>query len=300
MRTLISVCTIALFSLLFFGCLDVEQRYTLNPDGSGKVAVDARMIEWGLDENDENFRNDLRQKIKGYLEGAEGVDAWRDVTYSFEESKIHFKGTAYFPDLAKLKSSDFSLGNIAMESLAGGDKAVTLDMNTNSEASMTSSSDGEDNTATLTPEEIQHQIDSLKENWETMKGMMGMVLNEMVIKTSVNLPGAPHDVSGFTSNGSTIAYEFHGEAMLNAMDTLMTNPEMLRQQVESKSDDDMKARMQSLIFPNGEPRALFSGNAQPSFNYKAESAAAKKEHAKIMKGLSAPEPRNNAKKGKRT
>jgi hypothetical protein len=300
MRTLISLCALALFSLLFIGCLDVEQRYTLNPDGSGKVAVDARIIEWGLDENDENFKNDLRQKIKGYLENSEGVDAWRDVTYSFEESKIHFKGTAYFPDLAKLKSSDFSLGNIAMESLAGGDKAVTLDMNSDAEASMTSSTDGEDNTASLTPEEIQHQIDSLKTNWETMKGMMGMVLSEMIIKTSVNLPGAPRDVSGFTSNGKTIAYEFHGDAMLAAMDTLMTNPDMLRQQVESNNDEEMKGRMQALIFPNGEPRAVFSGNAGPSFNYKTESAAAKKEHTKIMKGLSAPEPRNNAKKGRRT
>jgi len=93
-------------ALIMSGCIDTDDTFTINPDGSGKVVhiamipLDGMQLNFGEDLSDEEkFQN----TVKDELEKAKGVDAWKDVTFAKEGESIRFEGTAYFKNLNKLK-----------------------------------------------------------------------------------------------------------------------------------------------------------------------------------------------------
>src|SRR5437763_8602917 len=88
-------------SIILSGCLDVEQHYTINPDGSGKVDLVANLTDWTLDANDKDIKQKLRDRVKDFLDSTKGIEAWKDVSYSMKDDKLHFAGTAYFSDITK-------------------------------------------------------------------------------------------------------------------------------------------------------------------------------------------------------
>lgn len=116
MRTRPTLLTLIFFtaSIILSGCLDVEQHYTLNPDGSGKVSIDADLTDWTLDASDKDIKEKLRERVKDFIDSTKGIDAWKDVSYTMNEDKVHFQGTAYFPDITKVESKDLGLAKIVI------------------------------------------------------------------------------------------------------------------------------------------------------------------------------------------
>src|SRR5262245_50492921 len=126
--------------LAALGCIEREEEYTINPDGSGKVKVswvsapsDFFMARGG-DDADEM----VKKVIGAQLSRAQGIDCWKDVTYSLrDDGKIAFRGTAYFKELGAVNlygpdrnplALSFSLdkndkGNLvlAVKEISGGD-----------------------------------------------------------------------------------------------------------------------------------------------------------------------------------
>jgi hypothetical protein len=94
---------VASLCLAAAGCIDLEQEITLNPDGSGKVAVRwvAAPMELGTAKGPEARAKDL---LKDEVTKCEGVDTWKDVSCTARnDGKFEFRGTAYFKDFAQLK-----------------------------------------------------------------------------------------------------------------------------------------------------------------------------------------------------
>jgi len=88
--------------LLLSGCLDVDNEWTLNPDGSGKVHHrvvfnEKGFFSFGAGKSPREFAREL-------LEQSEGIEAWSDLSYSkTDEGHLRFEGVAYFPDASAVR-----------------------------------------------------------------------------------------------------------------------------------------------------------------------------------------------------
>lgn len=106
LRSLLLPFLALMAAAIFSGCLDVDQEITLNPDGSGKVTLDA-MINMPflnmLSGSKEEQQKELNKFARPFIESSMGVDVWKDVSCTKSaKGYLHFKGTAYFTDLTRL------------------------------------------------------------------------------------------------------------------------------------------------------------------------------------------------------
>ena len=90
------------------GCIQTFNEYTINPDGSGKV--NHRSIVHPMNFQDLSPPDPEKQAasaVKTLLNESSGVDVWKDVQVRITADQgIELSGTAYFPDLTKLKLND--------------------------------------------------------------------------------------------------------------------------------------------------------------------------------------------------
>ena len=92
--------------LAIAGCVEEKSEFTINPDGSGKVVYEAAVqpMDFGMMGEKPDPQAMLKQTVQQILTQSSGVDAWKDVTSKLtDDGKMYFKGTAYFPDISKLK-----------------------------------------------------------------------------------------------------------------------------------------------------------------------------------------------------
>src|SRR6185437_3899212 len=110
---------------------------------------------------------------------SKGVDAWSGVSYDrTKEGRVSFKGTAYFPDISKLDLETFGKdANLKKE----GDKLVLLiEENEEEEAAPATKPSAE---------EVKTQVEQAKKEWQTMKTMMGPMLEKIKQDLTYKLPG---------------------------------------------------------------------------------------------------------------
>lgn len=103
------------------GSLIVEQEFTLNPDGSGKVTCEIiARFERSMSEKD------LRSALKRMLR-SDGVVAWADAAWErLDKDTIWFRRTAYFRDVPKLKFCYGLTPAVSWESDIKGGMVLTL------------------------------------------------------------------------------------------------------------------------------------------------------------------------------
>src|SRR3954447_13745848 len=110
-----AVAAAGLVCLLLTGCIQSEQIFTLNPDGSGKVAItlvapfnpfEAALGGGGPPGGKKpSLADKKRAFVDKLLSTAKGVDAWKDVSAEYTpEGLLKFQGTAYFKDMRQLKT----------------------------------------------------------------------------------------------------------------------------------------------------------------------------------------------------
>src|SRR5258706_3042028 len=88
-------------ALLLAGCLDLDNEFMLNPDGSGKVKIKCISAPVSFNLTDKKPPEEvLKTNVRQTLEQSEGVDAWSDVVAAIrDDGKMSFSGTAYFKDI---------------------------------------------------------------------------------------------------------------------------------------------------------------------------------------------------------
>src|SRR5436190_6005453 len=102
----IAAALAAVIAFALTGCLDLDEEYTLNPDGSGKVKIRCALAPMRFTNKKKSPEELLKSDVRETLEKCGGVDAWTDVSaVQRDDGKIEFKGTAYFRDYSKLKLS---------------------------------------------------------------------------------------------------------------------------------------------------------------------------------------------------
>src|SRR5438445_786747 len=114
-------------ALLLSGCFETKEEFTLNPDGSGKVVHESSFQNMNLSGDNEATEESLKEAIAKVIEGAKGVDAWRDVSYKrLDDGRLYFKGTAYFKKLSDLNIPNQTQLQFDWKTGAGGDGVLTL------------------------------------------------------------------------------------------------------------------------------------------------------------------------------
>lgn len=285
------------------GCLDVSEIFTINPDGSGKVTLDAEMnlpsITMGATD-DHEIQSRLREYAGEIIDGSEGVDAWKDVECTkLASGHIRFRGTAYFPSLSALKIARMSFGTFDTER-AGDSMTVAiiadaepgLDGTEPGSAAEEGSEDHSsqipepgDTLAEESPGSEPMALDSAasRQMVEMAQKMFGEQLKNLHLRMTLNLPGTIRRATTFTTDtGNSVRFDFPDKHARSIIDSMLADATFWRNAGKQKSSP-YEQELKSAVTGVNQPRVTVTGSIKPLFDYEKEVQAAQKNYPELLK-----------------
>ncbi len=267
------------------GCFELKLVTTLNPDGSGKVAIESIApsmealsgmmgAKTNSDAKPPDTTEQAKSSVRELIKNSKGVDAWSDVSYEvLEDGRIKVKGTAYFSDLAKFK---VKTQNTKLKWAKNDQGGMTLEIIMKDEGKVQQAGEK----PKLSDEEVAEKVQQAKMQYQQMKPMMQAVLAKMKIEQTYHLPGKLDKVSGFEKIGDgAVKMSFTGQKMLGVMDKLMSDDKALALVVKAGKNPNKGGfgndKMSEMMFGSKTLQAGVIGNLKPLFDYKAEVEKAK-------------------------
>ena len=291
MRPFAAIALLAL-ALAAAGCIDLDQEFTLNPDGSGKVVLRsvAPPVTFNLTGKETSPEQAMQKAVREELEKSEGVDAWKDVSASLrDDGKIEIKATAYFKDISKLKLK--SGGQMAFAVSKDPSGAWVLQ----AVAEKKAAAKPEPPAQKPTEEEVKAKMKAERAKYQQVKPLMETFLKDFRHHSKFNLPGTLAETNNFKKlSGTSVEVGFEGKALLKIMDDLVMDDAALRQQIESgrtlddPPDEDLMA--EKMFGQKGPVRAVVKGPLKAPFDYEKEAAPARALLPEILKKYGAPPP----------
>lgn len=278
------------------GCLDLEQEYTFNADGSGKVVVHSifppTMFEFG--EKPGKPEDTMKKAIRDELQKAQGVDAWTDVSGSLrDDGKIEFRGTAYFKDYSRLKlHNQGTSGPITGLTMTGDATGWVLEAKPESKGKAAAPAEP----VKLSDEELKTRFKAERAKYQQMKPFLESFLKESRVRVRMNLPGKVSEVSVLEKPGdSTIAMDVEGKKLIKALDDMIMDDAFLKKMVESgkdldKSEPDPDLVIEKMFGKKGPVRAVVKGPLKDQFNYEAAAAPARGKMEETLAAWGAKPP----------
>lgn len=275
---------IAAACLLLSSCFETEQEFTLNPDGTGKVVMNSVFPNISFDGDDEQTEESLKKAVADFIKQTEGVEVWRDVTYSWtDDGRVKFQGTAYFADISELEFKN--VGTMEFDWKKDGDKG-TLTM-----AFEDADEGGEKKEVTKDPVERKKEMKIERQKFQQSKPMMTGVLTGLKHRAVFNLPGNAGSTVNFeVLKGGKIGVEVTGEKMISAMESLVNDDEWLMENsFDAQEGPAASEDMNEVLFgQKGAVSAVRSGLGEPLFDYATEVAAARKDFEKLQEEFTGP------------
>ena len=288
---------VLLFAFLSSGCVESEETYFLNPDGSGKVRVQFRVpISGGTTRRIVDPEELARDQVKKVLSDSKGVEVWSEVTWSNTlEGQLEFSGTAYFPDLNRfsLHYGISAVNNTTNEgfNLDLRDEEWVLSMKLDGPDKR----DPPDEPETLSEEEIQRRVNSLRLKYFQKLPMTKMMLDGLRVEKRLHLPGDADSLSVFRrmEPSGPLQLVFDGEKLLEAMRKISEDPAFWRTMAR-RSDPSNTVRIpfykviSKLHGRDQYPQVTVRAPFRPQFDYEAEVANARKQYHKLYQRLNLP------------
>lgn len=297
-----AACALALAA----GCAESTYVWTLNPGGSGKVEVEARLQPpiKPFDGKRDPFKGEpdalAKDAARDILKKSEGVAAWTDVSSGIaDDGRLLFRGTAYFSDLTKVKieGDPFPL-SILKPSLAdegGGRFVVGLqigDVSKDVPGAEEIETRARESLAAATPDEAARALTKAKVAYQAAKPILTAFLSTMRTETIVRAPGEAVEASNFrVREDGTLALAFDGPRLLAAIDDLAARDAAGWQKVvaaygdEDDPEEEFRWRLNELIFgERGPVRAVVEGDGKPRFDYARELAGVVDARGEILAG----------------
>ena len=289
---------VGLGALTLSSCLQMEQKFVVNPDKTGKCLVKVEMVNpmemlgglgalGGEGPSPEDMADGF---AKGMLGGAIAAEAWSDVKWGVtEEGKMQFTGVAYYNDFTKFTANPGGAGGdgMSMESDIGGELTSTIrdDGMWVIGMDMTMEEAGGDEPAgePVPADQIDQKLKEQRMQWQAMKGVMGMFLTEMKFDTRVKVAGEIQSVSNFEKMADDVAgISVDGSKILEGMEAIVMDDDFMKKALaEGNLDEDgmpsnlppdMAAKM---LFGERGPVEIVVKPGEPIFDYEAEVEAAK-------------------------
>lgn len=280
---------IILIMIVFLtGCFEVKQDITVNPDGSGKILLEAITDKSpvslsGSEKSD--AESELREMAKKIIQDSTGVDAWKDVRYSqTADGRMSFQGTAYFRDLSKVDIPNFGTGF----ALTKEKKALIIEMQEKKGKSGLQTARPVEK---LTEEEITKKIAETREQWQKMKPLMSVMLASLKKDSTIHLPGKIKEVNNFKKDSeNTVSLKLEGSKILAVLDSQMTDESWLRQEAISgglQQEGGMpsidESLSEKLFGQKGSVRVKVQVDPKkPLFDYRSEVAAAEMPYQQLL------------------
>jgi hypothetical protein len=268
------------------GCLELSESFTLNPDGSGKVVVDTLSPDGSQFAPANQPKPKPDELVKKAIEGAiksKGVDAWSDVSGEIaKDGRVHFHGTAYFPDINKVNinaggsnSSDNDSSGMSWTKEGDAYKLVFKNKNKAENAPPPEK---------LTDAQIDEKIKQERVEYQQSKAFIQAFLGNLKVSVSFALPGKITESNILTVNGNTATMTLDGKQMMEAMDKANADDALMREKVKGGKAAEDRIMTKLMFGKEGDPSAKVT-DAKPQFDYKAESAKAKAGEAEMWKKL---------------
>jgi len=277
------------------GCQSNRFVYYLNPDGSGKVEIDATLQSFDLGERTSRYRR-LARKI---VTGASGIDAWRDVEYSTTaDSRVKFQGTAYFRDVSTVGFPEL-IGLRPKLERGGADGEVVLSIAIKKATRGDTEAD-EPGRAVMSDEELDRKVRSEQRRFRRDPESVAKGFDDLDFETVVHLPGEPREVFGFERHADgSLGVAVHGEEMAAAISRTYADEDRLRNSIRLSSSGGAAA-VTAMFGEEAErimsSRAVFDQTDVPLFDYETEMAEARAGMKKLLfelrygKGFDGPLP----------
>jgi hypothetical protein len=277
---IIRAAAAALFAMVLTACFETKQDFTLNPDGSGKVVHECRFqpfsMNFGADGAEPTEEEKLKKAVADLISKSEGVDAWDNVHYEqLDDGRILFRGTAWFPDIAKLKIENQTMMAFQWNRDPSGNGELSMniekgdDDDDEAEAPNTPPADEEGRKKWLAAE---------RGKFQQARMMMVTMLAGMKHNATFRLPGGAGETRNFEkADDGALSIAFQGEKFLTAMDALMADDEwLLANGAGGEQGPEFDGIFAEKIFGQpGMPIAKRTALGDPLFDYQAEVAAAR-------------------------
>ena len=280
---------VATIGVLYLGCYETKLDYVVNPDGSGKVAVEVKSTPM-MDMNQPNAGTSLAKDV---LKNSSGIDTWKDIEYKkLDDGKNYFKGTAYFKDITKVRFKNISMMD-SINYYTDTQNNLILELNGESKDIKKSAKKSD-----LSNEDIDKFVATQKAQFQQIKPMMGAFLGTMKTEISFQLPGKIDKTNNFKKEKSgLLRITFEGQKFLDAMDKLMADDAWWREQAIAGTDlqkgPPSGFEMNEILFgEKGPVRATSKGKFQTLFDYTKEAADALGQYDAMIAtlGLTVEEP----------
>jgi hypothetical protein len=318
MRKLSQVLLIIGFATIV-GCIETKDEFTVNPDGSGKVIHELTFpamnpeaglqtigggaspevgkgkppsVKVGVKPSDPNAQ--LKNSVREMLSKSSGVDAWKDVSYkTTDDGKMHFKGTAYFPDINSLNIHSPNIGSGMMRlSLTRNESGeITIEIKGQEQAAAPGAPQTATPAAAVPEEKLDELVQQARVQYEQNKPMMQNTLSTLKSEVVLHLPGQVKEVSNFEQiDDKTVRIAFDGSKLIGIIDQKMQDDAWLKEQIRAGKDPLTSGRndleTNELLFGQRAPiRVVVAGAAEPLFDYSAEVVTAKADYQSILSQL---------------
>ncbi len=275
-------------AILFSGCFESEDVYTLNPDGSGKVEREIRFepAEWVF--FDERFRDPdrvLRNAVRDELRKARGIEVWRDVEYRWtEDERIYLRATGYFRELSEVR---FHNAGIDREGLRreltvdeSGRAHLVLELQDSGEHGVLPGGDSEP----ATEDNVNQRIREERIDYRRSRPFLEAMFRDFRITSRFRIPGETLMVTGFDQSEDELRVTVSGGRFLESIGEIMDDTARHRELLLAGEEE--RERIANRMFTGKEgPFAAVYRPAAPAFDYEAGIAAAREEYAAVLEEL---------------
>ena len=274
-------CLSILGLLTISGCFESEEEVTLNPDGSGKMKIEAILQIGALSVamgQESDPQHELTRSVRQILENSEGVTAWSDVSWQLRpDGKADFAATAYFDDINQLNIENIGIIGIRAQQTPDGKLKITLGEPKNQDKQARA-----DGSATEPIEGINldAKVAQAKQQYQQSSAMMRPILASMSESITLRPPGKVLQASKeLTRNPDGSAqFQIDGNAIMARMDALMQDDQRIVAMIRSGRDP--------LDAPLDKPLTLLVQlSEQPQFDYQREVVAAQKSFKPVQQKL---------------
>jgi len=279
---------LAMSCSLVSGCFeDTKQEFTLNPDGSGKILMESTYIPPSEAMRDDESTGEaaVQEAARNILTQSEGIDAWRDVSFSeLKDGSFFFRGTAYFRDLSQVKLHQLGVVRFSVQRDSANNLVLDQIERPTSYRSWDVPGPSLVSLNPTTPESIRRERRQFRANKPMMLAMIGNVKQEL----SFHVPGVVQRSSNFeTGTPGVLRVRFNGERTVNVLEEMISDDKVA--QILSTTTPVERELAAIRIFNEkvyGEKstiRAIIAPGNKPAFDYSSEVAAALKEFPAVAR-----------------
>jgi hypothetical protein len=261
---------------------EFRMDFTVNPDGSGKVAIEIVMPPFAAAPGQPGAAAMVRQRAGVIVQKAAWAETWTDVAFAETEGGgARFKGTAYFKDLAAVGIGWALVKGMTWSKDAAGDATLSLNLHDPPPPPA--------KLPQLTDEQLAQRMAMARQAYAQVRGFVSpSPLARMKMCLTYRLPGKLAAAGGFekAADGS-LQWTMDPDKERLAADAAMADDDFVKTCIMLGREPTLEAREKGTRTVR---TARVAGEMKPPFDYQAEVKAAREAYPKMMEksGLNQP------------